>query len=89
LRIYNSTYIVILLTIKVYFSIFLFYVFHFKCINLNYFGRVSCKERVICKTFVVITSIYFTVLYYHLTHIWSGRINYGYNMKFNVVVGNE
>ena len=40
------------------------------------------------KVFLVITSIYIAVLYSHLSHLWSGRINYGYNMMLNIVFGN-
>ncbi|XP_017886703.1 post-GPI attachment to proteins factor 3 isoform X1 [Ceratina calcarata] len=39
------------------------------------------------KSFVVITCGYLSILYSHLSHLWSGYINYDYNMKFNVVIG--
>lgn len=51
--------------------------------------RLSCRDGIGSKVFTLITGIYLAVLYSHLTHLWSGRINYGYNMKFNIVVGNE
>ncbi|XP_001607194.2 post-GPI attachment to proteins factor 3 [Nasonia vitripennis] len=49
--------------------------------------RLSCRDGIGSKVFTLITGIYLAVLYSHLTHLWSGRINYGYNMKFNIVVG--
>lgn len=39
------------------------------------------------KAFAVITCVYISTLYTHLSHLWSGYINYGYNMKFNIVIG--
>lgn len=39
------------------------------------------------KLFLVITCAYLSTLYTHLSHLWSGYINYGYNMKFNIVIG--
>lgn len=39
------------------------------------------------KSVAVFTGGYFTVLYVHLSHLWSGKINYGYNMKFNIALG--
>ncbi|XP_011505967.1 PREDICTED: post-GPI attachment to proteins factor 3 [Ceratosolen solmsi marchali] len=49
--------------------------------------RIFYRETIMHKAFITITSIYFIVLYSHLTHLWSGHINYEYNMKFNVLVG--
>ncbi|XP_011297177.1 post-GPI attachment to proteins factor 3 [Fopius arisanus] len=39
------------------------------------------------KAFVVITCAYLSILFTHLSHLWSGRINYGYNMKLNIFCG--
>ncbi|XP_043249531.1 post-GPI attachment to proteins factor 3 [Colletes gigas] len=39
------------------------------------------------KMLAVITCGYFSTLYTHLSHLWSGYINYDYNMKFNVAIG--
>ncbi|XP_020290926.1 post-GPI attachment to proteins factor 3 [Pseudomyrmex gracilis] len=39
------------------------------------------------RTFVAITCGYVSILYMHLSHLWSGNINYGYNMAFNVAIG--
>ncbi|XP_054001912.1 post-GPI attachment to proteins factor 3 [Hylaeus anthracinus] len=39
------------------------------------------------KMFAVITCGYLSTLYTHLSHLWSGYINYDYNMKFNVAIG--
>jgi len=47
--------------------------------------RITRNKR--NKVFVVITCGYVSVLYTHLSHLWSGRINYGYNMMLNVAVG--
>jgi len=49
--------------------------------------RLTCRNETMNKTFFGITCIYLATLYTHLTHLWSGRINYGYNMTFNIVVG--
>ncbi|CAK9831483.1 Post-GPI attachment to proteins factor 3 [Anthophora retusa] len=46
--------------------------------------RITYKSN---KLFAVITCGYLATLYSHLTHLWSGYINYDYNMKFNVVIG--
>ncbi|XP_076296301.1 per1-like protein PGAP3 [Lasioglossum baleicum] len=46
--------------------------------------RVTYKNN---KMFAVITCGYLSALYTHLSHLWSGDINYDYNMKFNVVIG--
>lgn len=51
--------------------------------------RLSCKDGIGSKIFTLITGIYLAVLCSHLNHLWSGRINYGYNMKFNIVLGNK
>ncbi|KAG7208527.1 hypothetical protein KM043_014746 [Ampulex compressa] len=37
--------------------------------------------------FTVITCGYLSALYVHLSHLWSGYINYDYNMKFNIFIG--
>lgn len=47
--------------------------------------RMTYKRN---KLFAVITCAYLSTLYTHLSHLWSGYINYDYNMKFNVVIGN-
>lgn len=47
--------------------------------------RVTRNKR--NKIFIVITCGYVSVLYTHLSHLWSGRINYGYNMMLNVAIG--
>lgn len=39
------------------------------------------------KAFIIITCGYVSILYMHLSHLWSGKINYGYNMTFNIVIG--
>ncbi|XP_008548871.1 post-GPI attachment to proteins factor 3 isoform X1 [Microplitis demolitor] len=39
------------------------------------------------KLFAVITFGYISMLSVHLSHLWSGKINYGYNMKINIVFG--
>ncbi|KAG5345682.1 PGAP3 factor, partial [Acromyrmex heyeri] len=39
------------------------------------------------KTFIIITCGYVSILCTHLSHLWSGRINYGYNMMLNVAIG--
>ncbi|KAL6258906.1 hypothetical protein P5V15_010850 [Pogonomyrmex californicus] len=39
------------------------------------------------KAFIIITCGYVSILCIHLSHLWSGRINYGYNMVFNVAIG--
>ncbi|XP_015182204.1 PREDICTED: post-GPI attachment to proteins factor 3 [Polistes dominula] len=46
--------------------------------------RITYKHT---KTFIILTCCYMSILYTHLTHLWSGAINYGYNMKFNVAIG--
>ncbi|KAI4494090.1 hypothetical protein M0802_009244 [Mischocyttarus mexicanus] len=46
--------------------------------------RITYKHT---KTFIILTCCYISILYTHLIHLWSGSINYGYNMKFNVVIG--
>lgn len=46
--------------------------------------RISYKNK---KLFTVITCGYISTLYTHLSHLWSGYINYDYNMKFNIVIG--
>ncbi|KZC05343.1 PREDICTED: post-GPI attachment to proteins factor 3 [Dufourea novaeangliae] len=46
--------------------------------------RITYKNN---RIFAVITSGYLSTLYTHLSHLWSGDINYDYNMKFNVVIG--
>ena len=46
--------------------------------------RITYKSN---KIFAVITCGYLGTLYTHLSHLWSGYINYDYNMKFNVVLG--
>ncbi|XP_076754407.1 per1-like protein PGAP3 [Xylocopa sonorina] len=46
--------------------------------------RITYKNN---KLFAVITCGYLSILYTHLSHLWSGRINYDYNMKFNVIIG--
>lgn len=46
--------------------------------------RITYKST---KTFIVLTCCYISILYAHLMHLWSGAINYGYNMKFNIVIG--
>lgn len=47
--------------------------------------RITYKNN---KFFAVITCGYLSTLYSHLSHLWSGYINYDYNMKFNIVIGN-
>ncbi|XP_024942266.1 post-GPI attachment to proteins factor 3 [Cephus cinctus] len=39
------------------------------------------------KAFIVMTCLYISILYTHLSHLWSGTINYGYNMKLNILFG--
>ena len=39
------------------------------------------------KAFIIITCGYVSILCTHLSHLWSGRINYGYNMMLNVAIG--
>ncbi|XP_046470456.1 post-GPI attachment to proteins factor 3 isoform X1 [Neodiprion pinetum] len=39
------------------------------------------------RAVIFVTCGYLTVLYTHLSHLWSGKINYGYNMKFNLALG--
>lgn len=39
------------------------------------------------KIFIVTTCGYISILYTHLSHLWSGKINYGYNMKLNIFFG--
>ncbi|KAL2733341.1 post-GPI attachment to proteins factor 3 [Vespula maculifrons] len=46
--------------------------------------RVTYKST---KIFIILTCCYISILYTHLTHLWSGAINYGYNMKFNIIIG--
>ncbi|KAH0951887.1 hypothetical protein HN011_001525 [Eciton burchellii] len=46
--------------------------------------RITCKKS---KPFIIITCGYVSILCVHLSHLWSGRINYGYNMTFNIVIG--
>lgn len=46
--------------------------------------RITYKNN---KFFAVITCGYLSTLYSHLSHLWSGYINYDYNMKFNIVIG--
>ncbi|XP_066588065.1 post-GPI attachment to proteins factor 3 [Prorops nasuta] len=48
------------------------------------FIRLTYKSK---KLFVVLTCIYISILYIHLSHLWSGQINYGYNMTFNILIG--
>ncbi|XP_058799125.1 post-GPI attachment to proteins factor 3 [Phymastichus coffea] len=49
--------------------------------------RISCKDEVKSKVFIVVTAIYLATLYTHLNHLWSGKIDYGFNMKFNIIIG--
>ncbi|KAL6441036.1 hypothetical protein ACFW04_003419 [Cataglyphis niger] len=46
--------------------------------------RITYKNN---KAFVIITSGYLSILCMHLLHLWSGKINYGYNMMLNVTIG--
>ncbi|XP_078050843.1 per1-like protein PGAP3 [Augochlora pura] len=46
--------------------------------------RITYKNN---KMFALTTCGYLSTLYTHLLHLWSGSINYDYNMKFNVVIG--
>jgi len=46
--------------------------------------RITNKRN---KAFVIITCGYVSILCTHLLHLWSGRINYGYNMMLNVAIG--
>ncbi|XP_012247470.1 post-GPI attachment to proteins factor 3 isoform X2 [Bombus impatiens] len=46
--------------------------------------RITYKNK---RLFTVITCGYLSTLYSHLSHLWSGYINYDYNMKFNIVIG--
>lgn len=39
------------------------------------------------KAFIVITCGYLSILCTHLQHLWSGKINYNYNMTLNIAVG--
>ncbi|XP_043273068.1 post-GPI attachment to proteins factor 3 isoform X2 [Venturia canescens] len=39
------------------------------------------------KAYLVITCAYISILFTHLSHLWSGKINYGYNMKINILIG--
>ncbi|CAG5090203.1 Similar to PGAP3: Post-GPI attachment to proteins factor 3 (Drosophila melanogaster) [Cotesia congregata] len=39
------------------------------------------------KILAVITFGYICILVTHLSHLWSGSINYGYNMKINIFFG--
>ncbi|XP_034941578.1 post-GPI attachment to proteins factor 3 [Chelonus insularis] len=39
------------------------------------------------KVFAVIAFGYVSILVTHLSHLWSGQINYGYNMKMNILFG--
>lgn len=49
--------------------------------------RIFYNGKVVNKSFLFITSIYLATFYSHLTHLWSGRIDYGYNMQFNIAIG--
>lgn len=49
--------------------------------------RISYKNSMNIKIFFAITCAYVSILLMHLSHLWSGRINYGYNMKFNIAIG--
>ncbi|XP_012219676.1 post-GPI attachment to proteins factor 3 [Linepithema humile] len=46
--------------------------------------RITYKEN---KAFIIITCGYVSILCKHLSHLWSGKINYGYNMTLNVAIG--
>ncbi|XP_012275338.1 post-GPI attachment to proteins factor 3 isoform X2 [Orussus abietinus] len=46
--------------------------------------RLTYKRR---KVLFTIICGYVSMLYTHLSHLWSGRINYGYNMKLNILLG--
>lgn len=46
--------------------------------------RITNKKN---KAFVIITCGYVSILCTHLSHLWSGRINYDYNMMVNVAIG--
>ncbi|XP_014485308.1 PREDICTED: post-GPI attachment to proteins factor 3 [Dinoponera quadriceps] len=39
------------------------------------------------KVFIMITCGYVSILCMHLSHLWSGKINYGYNMTLNILIG--
>ncbi|XP_012262614.1 post-GPI attachment to proteins factor 3 [Athalia rosae] len=39
------------------------------------------------KVMAFLTGVYMIILYTHLSHLWSGNINYGYNMQFNIALG--
>ncbi|RLU19064.1 hypothetical protein DMN91_009422 [Ooceraea biroi] len=46
--------------------------------------RITCNKN---KLFIIITCGYISILCSHLSHLWSGKINYGYNMTFNIMIG--
>jgi len=46
--------------------------------------RITYKNN---RAFVIITSGYLSILCIHLSHLWSGKINYGYNMMLNITIG--
>lgn len=39
------------------------------------------------KIILVIICAYISILFTHLSYLWSGKINYGYNMKLNIFFG--
>ncbi|CAL1689111.1 unnamed protein product [Lasius platythorax] len=46
--------------------------------------RITYKKN---RAFVIITCGYLSILYMHLLHLWSGKINYNYNMMLNIMIG--
>ncbi|CAB0044687.1 unnamed protein product [Trichogramma brassicae] len=40
--------------------------------------RILYKNILSSKVFMIVTSVYCAILYTHLTHLWSGKINYGF-----------
>ncbi|XP_032667594.1 post-GPI attachment to proteins factor 3 [Odontomachus brunneus] len=46
--------------------------------------RITYKNN---KAFIVITCGYVSILCTHLSHLWSGSINYHYNMILNILIG--
>ncbi|XP_043467900.1 post-GPI attachment to proteins factor 3 [Leptopilina heterotoma] len=49
--------------------------------------RISYQDSWNMKIFFATTCAYAGILSMHLSHLWSGSIDYGYNMKFNVAIG--
>lgn len=65
----------------------------FSNLNLMFFKlnkliyRISYQDSWNVKIVLATTCAYAGILLMHLLHLWSGRIDYGYNMKFNVAIG--